>query len=175
MTGCAKHDANDASDGGTLPDQGGPLTAEDGCYEPNQLAVNWSADPVADNKIFTRGFSIYVVVDSSDGDSWTNPRTPDPDSIRLAFGTALTDWTSSLLRIRDSLDPPSKVGRRHFLLRRCDIACSRRPGNCTSLPSKCALRRSLGARSQRLLPVERAESYVAKAAVEGRAGRRECR
>lgn len=68
------------------------------CFEPEQWAVNWSAEPVFSNQIFTKGFAIYV---SSD------VQIPDEVSERLtrSFGTALSIWASTLQEHRNELPP----------------------------------------------------------------------
>lgn len=71
------------------------------CYDPMQLAVNWSPVPVSDNRIFTRGSSLYV--DSR------GPSAADPESLRAAFSTALALWASSLAMNRDLLDDQLKA------------------------------------------------------------------
>lgn len=69
------------------------------CFEPPRLAVNWSPDPVYNNGIFTKGFSFYLEQFGLGNSQLT------AEDIRLAFGTALTLWSSPLLAKRDSLDP----------------------------------------------------------------------
>jgi hypothetical protein len=63
------------------------------CFEPRQLAVNFSRDAVWNNSIFTKGFSIYLEHDCEGGGA------PLPD-VREAFQTAITYWTSALFEKR---------------------------------------------------------------------------
>ncbi len=68
------------------------------CLEPRQFAVNWSLDPAMPNTVFTRGFAVFVE---------TRPlgaAAPQLD-VRGALGTALTVWTSGLLKYKDKLGP----------------------------------------------------------------------
>lgn len=68
------------------------------CFEPVQFAVNWSLDPSMPNTVFTRGFAVFVQ---------TLPEhvTAPALDIRGALGTALTVWTSGLLKYKDKLGP----------------------------------------------------------------------
>lgn len=72
------------------------------CLELPQRAVNWSPEPVYNNSIFTRGFSFYLEQIGPASSQLTL------EDIRLAFGTALTLWSSPLLAKRDTLDPVLK-------------------------------------------------------------------
>jgi hypothetical protein len=68
------------------------------CFEPAQFAVNWSADPVFNNQIFTKGSSIYVeVMGKLDGLS--------EEDIRFAYQSALSLWAIALQDARKSLAP----------------------------------------------------------------------
>jgi hypothetical protein len=75
-----------------------PSTA---CVEPEQVAVNWSSSPVAENQIFTKGFAIQV---RWDGISEQQAGLSEVD-VRLAFGTAISLWTTALFKLRNELDP----------------------------------------------------------------------
>ncbi len=68
------------------------------CLEPFQVAVNWSLEPAMPNTVFSRGFALFVerLPPQSDG--------PELDS-RGAMQTALTVWTSGLLKYRKELGP----------------------------------------------------------------------
>jgi hypothetical protein len=66
------------------------------CFEPEQWAVNWSVEPVFNNQIFTKGFAIYVSSESSLQDEVT-------EKLRVAFGTALSLWASTLQEHRNEL------------------------------------------------------------------------
>jgi hypothetical protein len=68
------------------------------CFEPVQFAVNWSLDPAMPNTVFTRGFAVFV-------QTLPEHTTAQALDIRGALGTALTVWTSGLLKYKDKLGP----------------------------------------------------------------------
>ncbi|MGA7241462.1 MAG: hypothetical protein WBY44_37615 [Bryobacteraceae bacterium] len=68
------------------------------CLEPVQFAVNWSLDPAMPNTVFTRGFAVFV-------QTLPEHATAQALDIRGALGTALTVWTSGLLKYKDKLGP----------------------------------------------------------------------
>jgi len=70
------------------------------CDEPRQLAVNYAPSAVSDNTIFTRGFAIYV--EHLTGDERAAAEGPNDEDIRESFGSALTLWTSALLRMKNA-------------------------------------------------------------------------
>jgi hypothetical protein len=67
------------------------------CFEPQQFAVNWSADPVFNNHILTKGLAVYI-----------RPEHPISEELRrnivLAFGTSISLWTSLLQQHRSELN-----------------------------------------------------------------------
>lgn len=68
------------------------------CMEPVQFAVNWSLTPAMPNTVFTRGFAVFVEAHPPQAQA-------PPLDIRGALGTALTVWTSGLVKYKDKLGP----------------------------------------------------------------------
>lgn len=68
------------------------------CFEPLQFAVNWALEPVFNNEIFTKGFSIYIR-------SRELVPAQRSEEITRALGTALTLWGSTLEKNKDDLPP----------------------------------------------------------------------
>ena len=165
---CSGNDARDSADGGTLPNGGGELPGDDGCYDPPQFAVNWGPEPVADNRIFTRGFSFFLESDHTGSPVTDAPKAPPPDSVRLAFGTALTAWVSALDKIRDSLSGPlgayvrgiRSCGGRFCMIAPPQVIAVRCRANALFVVRWVRMRNEYFPPGQ--------ESYVAKAQIEGR-------
>lgn len=68
------------------------------CTEPVQFAVNWSLAPAMPNTVFTRGFAVFVETHPA------HAQAP-PLDVRGGLGTALTVWTSGLVKYKDKLAP----------------------------------------------------------------------
>jgi hypothetical protein len=77
-----------------------PVPLDGFCIEARQWAVNFGLEPVFGNKIFTRGFSIYL--EHEDGSAMADDE-PMAETIRLAFQTAVTLWTNAVYERRDVL------------------------------------------------------------------------
>ncbi|NYH24233.1 hypothetical protein [Paraburkholderia bryophila] len=76
------------------------------CTEPVQWAVNFSYEPVMGNRIFTQGFSFYLVDDDghpiATGDEIS-------DTVRKSFQIALTWWTSAIYDRKATLSPDARA------------------------------------------------------------------
>lgn len=68
------------------------------CYETRKFAVNWSAVPVFNNQIFTRGSSIFI-------DGIGNSGGLSGEDVRFAYQTALSLWAIALQNRKSQLGP----------------------------------------------------------------------
>lgn len=103
-----------------------PPTPLDLCFDRVQWAVNWSAEPAYNNRIFTRGASVFV--ETFGTGAATAPQDPPVEGlVREAMGNAMTIWTSALQDHPHLLDDAMKA----FLQSR--LSCSP-AGTCLLTP-----------------------------------------
>lgn len=146
-----------------------PQPPDEYCFESRQWAINWNPEPAYNNKIFTKGVSIFVET-SGAIDAAGNKATELRSNIREAFGSAFTIWMAALQDNQEILDSHL----REFLA--SSLSCSEN-GYCLLTPPQVIERKCAKSNPHFIVRIhhsrdqwfpEHERHFVAKAQVEGR-------